>query len=65
MKYPPSSTINLPPTGVQCQRITRQCIALGIREPLEERVSNRREAQDRIWELRGELRLRNKLKRRK
>jgi len=64
VKYAAGSTIELPPTGVQCQRITLQCIALGIREPLEERVSNRREARDLIWQLRGELKGRNKLKRR-
>jgi len=53
MKYQPSSTINLPPTGRQCRRITLQCMRLGIREPLEEKVSNRREARDLSWELRN------------
>ena len=51
----PSSTLNLPPTGRQCRRIAFQCMALGIQEPLEEKVSNRWEARNLIWELREKL----------
>lgn len=54
----PSSTLNLPATGRQCRRIALQCVALGIWEPIEELVSNRREARDRIWELRNRLKRR-------
>ena len=54
-KIQPGSTLNLPPTGPQCRRITLQCIALGIRDPLEERVSNRMEARNLIYELRNKL----------
>jgi len=56
MKYAASSTINLPPTGKQCRRIALWCMALGERAPLEEQVSNRREARDLIYSLRNRLR---------
>lgn len=49
----------LPPTGKQILSVTKMCMALGIKDPLEERVSNRREARDLMYELRGELRLTN------
>lgn len=55
-KIPPESSWNLPPTDGQVERITRQCMRLGIREPLEERPSNRREARNLIWGLRKEKR---------
>lgn len=55
MKYALGSSIELPPTGRQCRRITLQCAALGIKEPLEERVSNRREARNLIYELRSKM----------
>ncbi len=60
MKYATNSTIELPPTGRQCQRIALQCMALGIKEPLEEKVSSRREARDLIWELRNKMKGRSK-----
>ncbi len=58
MKYNPDSSINLRPTGAHCRRIALQCVILGIREPLEERVSNRREARDLMYELRGRIKRR-------
>lgn len=45
----------LPPTAGQIRDITRKCMILGIREPLEERVSNRMEARDMQYYLKGEL----------
>lgn len=47
------------PTDRQILRITRMCITLGIEEPLEEKVSNKMEARDRIYELLGKLRRHN------
>lgn len=45
----------LPPTAGQIRDITRKCMILGIHEPLEERVSNRMEARDTQYYLKGEL----------
>jgi len=52
-KIPPSSSMNLPPTPRQIRAIAKLCQQHGITEPLEERVSNRREARDLIYGLRG------------
>lgn len=60
MKYPPSSTINLPATPRQCRRIALQCGQLGIKEPLEEQVSNRFEARNLIFELRARIKARQR-----
>jgi len=51
-KILPTSSWNLPPTDVQVYRLTRQCIRLGIKEPLEKKSSNRLEARNMINELR-------------
>jgi len=55
-KIPPESSWNLPPTDGQVERITKQCMRLGIKEPLEERPSKRWEARNLIYELRKERR---------
>jgi hypothetical protein len=52
----------LPPTDGQRVFITRMCLALGIKEPIEEKVSNRMEARSAIVELKEKLRV-AKLKR--
>ena len=49
----------LDPTPRQIYSITQMCMALGINEPFEERVSNRREARDLMCDLRGKLKLAN------
>lgn len=49
------STWNLPPTPAQIISITRLCMILHIKELLESSCSNRREARDLIWQLRGKL----------
>lgn len=53
-------SLDEPPTGAQVTAITRMCMALGIKAPLEERVRTRREARDTIYELRGKLRGKHK-----
>jgi len=55
-KIAPSSSWNEQPTPAQVRAITRLCMALHIREPLEETPSNRREARDMIYQLRAKLR---------
>lgn len=57
MKYAPGSSIELPPTPGHCRRIAKQCAALGEKRPLEETVSNRREARNLMYELRGKLKM--------
>mgnify|MGYP001564062669 CR=1 FL=1 len=55
---------DLPPTPRQIFAITRMCIALGIRLPLEELPRNRMEARDLMYDLRSQLLLkRRKVKR--
>lgn len=49
------STLDEPPTPGQVRAITRMCIALKIKELLEERVSNKREARNLMYELRGQV----------
>ena len=44
-----------PATHEQVRAIARLCRALGIREHLEENVTNRREARDTIYQLRNKL----------
>ncbi len=56
----PDSTLLLKATSTQCRRIALQCMRLGIKYPHEERVSNRREARDLIWELRGKIKAKKK-----
>jgi len=51
-KIPPESSLNLPPTGQQARAITKLCLYNGIKEPLEERPYNRREARNLIFPLR-------------
>ncbi len=51
-KIPSASSWTLPPTGRQVAAITRLCQQLGIREPLEEKPSNRWEARRLLYELR-------------
>ena len=46
----------LPPTPGQIVDITRKCMALGIRPPLEELPSNRMEARNLMYDLRMQLR---------
>lgn len=50
-KIPPASSWTLPPTGRQTVAITRLCIQLGIKEPLEDKPSNRWEARRLLYEL--------------
>ncbi len=50
-KIPPASSWTLPPTGRQVSAITRLCIQLGIKEPLEDKPSNRWEARRLLYEL--------------
>ena len=50
----------LPPTPGQILAITRMCMALGIRLPLEELPSNRMEARDLMYDLRGKLKAKGK-----
>ncbi len=56
MKIFPNSSWNLPPTDRQTSRITKLCIRLGIAEYLEDKPSNRLEANQIIYELRGKKR---------
>lgn len=46
---------DLPPTHRQISSITRMCMALRVREPLEEKVANRMEARNVIHDLRQRL----------
>lgn len=41
----------LPPTARQTAAITRLCMRKGVREPLEEKPSNRWEARQLLYEL--------------
>ena len=50
------STLELPPTDRQVRAITKMCITLKISEPLEESVSNRMEARNLMYQLRGQIR---------
>ena len=52
----------LPPTDKQIRSITKMCIALKIDDDLEERVSNRMEARDTMFELQRKLRTLGALK---
>lgn len=61
-KIPPESSWNLPPTGRQMHQISILEIHCGIREDLKNTPSNRREARNRIYDLRE---LRKARKRRK
>lgn len=54
-KIQPTSSLNDDPTPAQVRAITRLCMALDIREPLEETPSNRREARNMIYQLRAKL----------
>ena len=49
------SSLELSPTGPQCRRIAMQCMRLGIKEPLEEGVSTRREARNLIYRQKRKL----------
>ena len=51
----------LPPTPGQILAITRMCIALRTRQPLEELPRNRMEARNLMYDLRGKLRAKGKL----
>ena len=51
-KILPNSSLNNSPTSKQIRAITKLCLIHNIKEPLEEKVSNRREARDLIYELR-------------
>jgi len=53
-KIPPESSWNLPQTGEQARAITKLCLYNEIKEPLEFRPSNRREARNLIYILRKE-----------
>jgi hypothetical protein len=59
-KVSPDSSWNLPPTDAQVRRIAQYCIWNHIRESLEERPSNRREARNLIFALRKEKRRRRR-----
>lgn len=50
-----TSSLNDDPTPAQVRAITRLCTVLGIREPLEETPSNRREARNMIYQLRAKI----------
>ena len=54
-KILPISTMNLPPTGKQARAITKLAMALHISEPIENSPSNRWEARNLIYYLRGQL----------
>jgi len=56
---PEDSTLDLKPTPTQVNRITQYCKILGIKSPLESSTSNRREANDLIYHLRGQVRTKN------
>jgi len=60
-KIPPESSWNLEPTAEQIHRISILSIHCGIREDLQGKPSNRREARNLIYDLRA----RRKAKRRK
>lgn len=51
-------SVQTPYSGAQAQAITRMCMALGDREPLEETPANGREARVLMFELRERLRCR-------
>ena len=46
-----TSSWRLPPTGRQIVAITRLCMQLGIKEPLEDKPSNRWEARQILYDL--------------
>lgn len=51
----PNSSWNLPATDRQIRAITRLCLALDIREQLEEQQRSRHEARQLIYDLRCQL----------
>ncbi len=55
-KIEPGSSWNDPPTGEQCRAVAKLCIALHIREPLEERLASRLEARNLQYRLLAQLR---------
>ena len=55
-----NSSWTLPPTGKQVRAITRLCMQLGIKEPLEESPSNRWEARRLLYELNEQMAAKNK-----
>jgi len=55
----PTSSWLLPPTAKQARAIAKLAMALGYHEPVEEKVSNRREARDMIMGFREELKRRS------
>jgi len=59
-KSPDGVGLDLPPTAESVRAITRMAMALGIREPIEEGISNRREARKLQYELLCKLRARRK-----
>jgi hypothetical protein len=52
--------LNESPTSQQRLAIARLCSILRIKEPLEEGPSNRIEARNLLYQLRAQLRLRNR-----
>ncbi|KKN54528.1 hypothetical protein LCGC14_0591200 [marine sediment metagenome] len=50
-KISPASSWALPPTGRQVVAITRLAMQLGIKEPIEDKPSNRWEARRMIYDL--------------
>lgn len=57
--------LDLPPTPRQVRAIARLCIILNIKEAIEEKVRNRMEARNALYELRAALQgNKNKSKRR-
>lgn len=53
-KIPLGSSWRLPPTGKQCEAITRLCMIAGVKEELELKPSTRLEARNQIYDLRLE-----------
>ena len=58
----PSSTWNEPPTDAQIRAITRFCMILNIKTPLEETPYNRTEARNLIYQLLTKLKAKHKNK---
>jgi len=61
-KIPPESSWNLPPTARQRHQISTLAIHLGIRDPIEDTPSNRREARNLIYDLRAQRKTKRKRK---
>jgi len=59
-KIPPESSLNLPPTARQVVQISKLCMHLGIKEPLEDSCSDRREARNLIYRLRAQRKAKRK-----